>query len=194
MLDRLSIRLFAVTGVGGVVLAHAADYLAVYPHTHERNAHLEATGHSYWPIAATLAVIAGLATIATAARRGWRAGRRRSRPATIDLFGSAMVLAAWQLLLFVGMETVERAAAGVSPLELGYSPEFWVGLVAQVIVALVAVLLVRGANRVAHRLGRASRPRTQTQRSVGWPAAREATARSRTNRPWQSRAPPLALA
>lgn len=138
-----------------MVVAHAAGYAVAFPSTAERGPHLDATGHGYWPLAVAAAVVAGgvalvLATAAGASGRS--AGRRAWRG-----------LAAWQAATFTCMEVGERAVAGGGgPVELAASPEFWLGIVLQVPVALLAARLLHTAERTGARvvaaLGRGRRP------------------------------------
>jgi len=152
--------LFTVlTALAGVVVAHTADYLAVLPRGGERARYLAATGHSYWPEALLLATVAGAAVIVLAARRGWRA-----------TFGVAVdrswapsfpVLCIGQVIIFTGMEVLERVGAGVSPAALPRSRTFLLGLLLQVAVAAIAVLVLRATHRAAAGLAtvRRSQPR-----------------------------------
>ena len=148
-------RLVLLTGIAGVVLAHTIDYLALFPHGQARAHELQATGHAYWPAAVLLGAVAGASALALAMARGLRSG----------LFGAGPIagpvrlgrLASCQLVLFVALESAERAAVGVSPYVLLQSPEFWLGLALQVVVAAAVVLLLRGAEGVARRLAGARR-------------------------------------
>jgi hypothetical protein len=165
-------RLLLLTGIAGVVLAHVIDYLAVFQNGRARAHELQVTGHSYWPAALLLAAVAGAAMLALALVRGVRSG----------LFGAAPVagplgpgrLASCQMLLFVVIESAERAAVGVSPTVLLHSPEFWLGLALQVVVAGAVVMVLRGAEGVARRLAGALRrvaPLPSRARSWSLPAA-----------------------
>jgi hypothetical protein len=150
----------AATAAAGVVAAHGAAYLFTYPNGGDRAQHLRMTGHGYWSVAVLLAVAAGAVVLAAAARRGMRG-------ATVSIAPVALV--ATQLALFSGAELIERSAIGVSPAVLVHSPEFAVGLVLQVVVALAARLLVRSAAAIGARLA-ARRPAPPRARPALVPA------------------------
>jgi hypothetical protein len=134
----------AATTAAGVVVAHAAAYLLAYRNGGERAHELQATGHGYWSLAVVLAAVAGAAVTTAAVRRG--ATRTPTPIPLLPLIGA-------QLALFAGAEVVERAAVGVSPAVLAHSPEFVVGLCLQLVVAVAARLLLRGAEVLGARLG-----------------------------------------
>jgi hypothetical protein len=150
----------AATAAAGVVAAHGAAYLFAYPNGGDRAQHLRVTGHGYWSIAVLLAVGAGAGVLAAAARRGMRG-------TTVSI--SPVALVATQLALFTGAELIERTAIGVSPAVLVHSPEFALGLALQVVVALAARLLLRGAVAVGARLA-ARRPTPRRARPAPVPA------------------------
>ncbi|MGH9225504.1 MAG: hypothetical protein ACRD2W_17355, partial [Acidimicrobiales bacterium] len=54
----------ALAAVAGVVAAHLVDYAVLFPQAGARADHLAATGHSYWPAAAAVAVGAGIVALA----------------------------------------------------------------------------------------------------------------------------------
>src|SRR3954447_5147848 len=60
---------FAV-GIPGVVLAHLAGYMVVFPEGSQRAQALAATGHGYWHLAALAAVAAGACSVVAAVGRG----------------------------------------------------------------------------------------------------------------------------
>ena len=160
-------RLLVLTGIAGVVLAHVIDYLAVFPNGDARAHELQATGHAYWPVALLLAGVAGAAALALALVRGVRIGLLGGTPVAGSL--GAGRLASCQMALFVALESAERAAMGVSPSILLHSPEFWLGLALQVVVAAAVVMLLRGAEGVARRLAAAlRRPEMFPARARSW--------------------------
>jgi cytochrome bd-type quinol oxidase subunit 2 len=139
----------AATAAAGVVVAHGAAYLFAYPNGGERAQHLRVTGHGYWSVAVLLAIAAGACALGAAARRGMRGTAAAISPV-------ALITA--QLVLFTGAEMIERAAVGVSPAVLLRSPEFAIGLALQVVVALAARVLLRGAAEAGARLARPPAP------------------------------------
>src|SRR5206468_495885 len=86
----------------GVVLAHAADYVLLYPDPGQRGRELSATGHGYWPVAVGVAAALGAGLLVLAAGRGVR------RRATA--LPSVARLAGLQMVLFITVEVVERAS------------------------------------------------------------------------------------
>lgn len=148
-LGRLATHLIA--GTAGVVVAHAASYLVAVPHAHARAEHLHATGHSYWPGATGVAVLASLFALTHAAMTG----RRHA----LDRFALPALSVGWlagiQLGLFVGMEILERVAAGAPVDQLASEPAFGVGSVLQLVVAGLTCRLLRGvATAAAHVVAR----------------------------------------
>ena len=178
-----------LAAAAGVVLAHAAGYVAVFPDGSERGPHLAATGHAYWPIAVALAVAAAtVALLVTAGRGALSAGppaHRRGR----DLAW----LLAWQGTAFTVMEVGERAVSSVAPSALLSSPEFWLGLALQLPVALLSLRLLGTVERAASRLAANLRP-PAGRRSTAKPLPPWATADpvvAAVASPARPRAPPL---
>lgn len=156
-----------LAAVAGVVVAHAVDYVVVFPHAGERAWHLSATGHAYWPVAAGAAVGAGAAALLLV---GARSVLRLER-ATVRV-GS---LLAGQAGAFVAVEVSERAVMGVSPIDLLASTEIWLGLLLQVPVAYLASRLLGAAGDVAERAATVLAGAVPTVRprrpGVAWPVA-----------------------
>src|SRR5213075_2285179 len=141
-----------------VVLAHAIDYRLAYPDAVDRAHALAASGHGYWPLATSAAVLgAGLAAAAAVVR----GAVGRSRPTRFA------GLATFQVTLFALIEVGERLAAGRSPIALPHmlaERTFLFGIGVQLAVAA----LVLGALAVFERLGRdaaTSLTRTLRQRT-----------------------------
>ena len=131
--------------LGGLLAGHVASYFLVAPDAHERAALLASTGHSdhgSFPtlaLAATFAAVIGLFMQRVRARCD-RGGPQPSRAQV------TLLLWAVQTLGFVALETWERGHGIAGAAELVHEPAFLLGLVAQVVVALVAtgiVLLIR---------------------------------------------------
>jgi hypothetical protein len=146
----------ALAAVAGVVVAHAVDYVVVYPEANERAAQLHATGHTYWSVAVVAAVAAAVVAMLVAA---WWGGRRaRGAPRARSEVTSLAWVLAWQVAAFAVMEAGERATAGLSPSALLSSRAFWFGLVLQLPVAWLATRLLRATEYVAFRLLSRLRP------------------------------------
>lgn len=169
MSRRRRIIAHVLAGLAGVVAAHAAGYLAVFPDAHARAEHLHETGHSYWPAATALAALAagGLATLAV------HAGIRRRREHRADQRGLTVgTLAAFQLAVFVVAEVTERVLSGAPLHEMGLGWELVVGLALQVAVAALVCRLFGGVVATVDRLtsGRGCRPAIPSKARAPWPS------------------------
>lgn len=157
-----------VAGVAGVVLAHGLDYVLVLRSPAERAARLAATGHGWWPTAATAAVGAACLAASMSTARG-AAGTVFRHAAHAGTGGSAWHdvrrTALWQVSLFGAVEALERIGAHRSPAELAHGPLFPVGLLLQVVVAAVVVAGLRVFERAGEAVaevvvaGQRRRPR-----------------------------------
>jgi hypothetical protein len=141
----------ALTGVGGIVLAHAVGYALAFPDGGLRASVLRATGHGYWPVAVALAALAagGAVVLAVGAgvRRTWA-----------QLLPRPLALAAFQVVGFLAVETSERIAAGIPLSALLHERAVLVGVVVQVLVALAAYFALRATANLAERLAPRRRP------------------------------------
>jgi hypothetical protein len=123
---------------GGTILGHLSSYVLAYPAHGSRAGHLRATGHGSFravmlTAAAALAVGVGLTVL--------RSIRPRS---TFVLRRLALTLGAIQVLAFAFLETAER---GFDPGAAAADPAVLMGLVLQVVVALLLSLAVVGLAR-----------------------------------------------
>ena len=179
-----------LAAAAGVVVAHAAGYVMAFPSTAERGLHLEATGHGYWPLAVAAAVACAGAALLVAAGSGALAGLAGGPTRT---WRAVRALAGWQVAAFVTMEVAERTVAGARPEGLLASPEFWLGLLLQLPVALVATRLLRTAERTGFRLAAAlrRRPRPAARPAVDRPGRAGAALPAAVASPARPRAPPL---
>jgi hypothetical protein len=135
--------LLATSALAGVVVAHALDYLAIFPDPDGRAHELARTGHSYWPAAVALAVVAGIAVLGTSVWRGIDGGLRRASVVAAPSWPARIVaLACWQASLFTVQEITERFLAHEPVREVMHGGLYPAGLVAQALVAagIVAVL------------------------------------------------------
>jgi hypothetical protein len=135
----------------GTLAAHSLAYRAVATDGDERRELLEHSGHGY-PAYAHLAlalcvtlVLVGLVFVVVEARRG-----RGSRPVPVWLFGVVLSVG------FTVQEHVERlVASGNVPVDVLLEPTFVVGLLLQLVFAVVAALVARALLASAEVVGRA---------------------------------------
>jgi hypothetical protein len=139
VLSRLSL---VGLSLGGLFGAHYLAFMFAAPHVHDRSELLAATGHGSWiPVAVAVATSLFLAFL-RGSGHGWSE------------------LALLQVVGFVALEGVERVGAHDGVSQLLSEPVFYLGLVLQLVVSLVATLLVRVAVEVGRLLaGRRFSPR-----------------------------------
>jgi hypothetical protein len=154
----------------GAVAGHSLTYLAAVPDPATRRVFLTATGHGYWPAAVPAALVLGVfAGLSTMIRHlgldadGGRASGwswRRVLP----------LLGLFQVLIFLGQETLERAIARAPFGTLFHDHVLLVGVLVQVVVAatvaIVLFLLARTAEIVAAVL---TRGRIQSRTAASFP-------------------------
>ena len=153
----------ALAAPAGVLAGHAVGYLAGDAHS---GGH--AVDHAY--LSGAAAVVGPLAVAALV----W-AGLSGARPGARSLPFGPLLAAQWAL--FFGQEMIEHALAGHGPLAALESPAVWLGLAAQVVVALALAVLLHAAGATAARalafLARLLAPRTVAggwARPAAWPA------------------------
>lgn len=159
----------ALASVAGVVVAHCIDFVVLFPDAEVRARRLQATSHSYWPLAVLAALGAAAACLAFATLRGAHAPPSVSPVLGISGGGlDAKRLLRWQAIVFLAVEGAERAASGVPLGSLASSAEIWLGLALQIPVALVTVRLLALVSAAAHRLVlRSGRPLAMPRLAVG---------------------------
>jgi hypothetical protein len=146
--------------VAGAVIGHTLAYVLAVPHPGARLVLLATTGHTYWSTAIAVAVVCGLASVASSLIRQFRAGLLAARrPPERSLGRLAGRLAMLQVGIYLVQETLERVAVGASPGSLLQGRLLAVGLVAQLVVALALAVVLRAAGLVAECAGRALRRR-----------------------------------
>jgi hypothetical protein len=149
-------RGLATVAIAGVVVAHALDFVVVYGGDAEREHQLASTGHGYWPIALFVGMITGLGAIGWALGRGGVRGladvaiARRSRSIIRDVIRLATI----QVILFTGLELLERLAAGAALGAFLRSPELVVGIVLQGAMAAIAVVVLRALECLSEKVVR----------------------------------------
>jgi hypothetical protein len=121
---------------------HWLTYLVGLPSGHLRGEVLLATGHGYWSSAVELAVLAGLATVAVVARREVRAAFARELTGGDGPAAVAARLAVLQVMGFTALEVGERVSAGAPLAGLLQHHLFLLGVLVQLVVALVTALLL----------------------------------------------------
>jgi hypothetical protein len=146
--------------VAGAVIGHSIAYAVAVPNPGARLVLLATTGHTYWSTAIAVAVVCGLASVASSLLRQFRAGLLGTRqPPERSLGRLAGRLAMVQVGIYLVQETLERLAAGASPASLLHGRLLAAGVVAQLLVAVVLAVVLRAAGLVAHSAGRALRRR-----------------------------------
>jgi hypothetical protein len=155
--DRLPLTGVAVAGA---VIGHTLAYALAVPQPGTRLVLLATTGHTYWSTAIAVAVVCGLASVASSLIRQFRAGLLAARrPPERSLGRLAGRLTLLQVGIYLVQETLERVAVGASPGSLLQGRLLAVGLVAQLVVALALAVVLRAAGLVAESAGRALRRR-----------------------------------
>jgi hypothetical protein len=155
----------AGAGVAGAAAGHSIAYLIVAPQGRTRAALLAGTGHGYRSTAVAAEIVLGLLALVTfLARRFDRGLRPGRRPAGEEPWAWLTTrLCLLQVSVFSLQEVLERAATGRPLSELVNDRLLLIGILAQVVVAvLVATLLVwlgRAAEAAGRALGRRRLPR-----------------------------------
>jgi hypothetical protein len=185
--------LLAGMALGGVVAGHAVAYLAAIPSPAARHHVLAETGHGYWRVAVAAALGASLFAAGSVALRHVRAGAEgRARRADVCRW-LAPRLAAVQVLVFLAAEATERVVAGVPLAEFLHEGLLLWGLVAQLLVALLATVvlgwLARAAVLVGRLLARPPRP-ARAVRQLPRPVVDVAVALAMIPGPITARGPP----
>ncbi|HEV3473724.1 MAG TPA: hypothetical protein VG408_11095 [Actinomycetota bacterium] len=143
MRRRVPLGIAALAG-GAMVLAHWIAYVIAVPDGHSRAHVLDSTGHDYWLYAAAVGLAAGVLGMGASIRTRLAEGR--------DVRGIGGRLAMMQVLGFLTLEMAERIASGHAWSEVLHEPVIAIGVVAQLVVALLGAVLLRGVVRVIARL------------------------------------------
>ncbi len=124
----------------GVIVAHVAAFFVAEPHSHARDELLAATGHRYWAVTIAAALALLVASMATLV---WNRVRAANPASAGEMFVEAAPrLALVQVLGFVLLEGVERITVGHGLLDLFAEPVVVIGIVAQIVVALLGAAVV----------------------------------------------------
>jgi hypothetical protein len=143
----------AALALSGVVAGHAVAYYLAVPGAAQRHALLAQSGHSYWNIALTVAVLAELAGVLVVATRHFRAGRAGTSSLRMGFPQLAWRMAAMQVGAFGVLEIAERARSGVPIGEMFHNHLFPIGVVIQLLVAGAGALLLSWLARAAEAIG-----------------------------------------
>jgi hypothetical protein len=143
------------TAALGVIVAHGAAFVMAAPNPHVRQELLASTGHGYWAVAIAAGVGLFVAALAGVVWSGLRTPQPASAGNVFRRFASRLALL--QVVGFVALEAVERVAVGGSLAELWTTPVVGLGIVAQVLVALVGAALVATLIRVVAAVASALR-------------------------------------
>jgi hypothetical protein len=175
--------------MGGLLAGHLVSYFVVAPDAHARAELLAVTGHSdngafvTLTLAATFAAVIGLVMQSVRSRCD-----RGTQPSRTNV---ALLLWAIQTLGFVLLEVSERGHGIAGMSELVHEPAFVIGLLAQLVVALVAtaiVLLIRATVDAVLRL--LATPRAAGPRLDAGTSAESRARRSVSRAAWNLRGPP----
>jgi hypothetical protein len=151
--SRLIVAGLAATGV---VVAHAFAYFVTDSHPHSRMELLLSTGHESFGVV----VAAALGALAAGFVRfvSQFGTSNHSRNGVDRIYKrDALRLSILQLVGFTALEAAERQLAGLSPVGILAEPAFLIGLITQIIVALLGaallVLLAKACERLFSRRG-----------------------------------------
>ncbi|MFN2595371.1 MAG: hypothetical protein ABR579_10845 [Actinomycetota bacterium] len=179
----------AAAAVAATVAGHELAYRLSYFGGHARTRALANTGHAYWPGAVRAAIVLAIVGLILQIVRG-RMAARHAAPRALSLFGR---LAPIQLALFVCMEIAERVVEHESPQSLFTQRAFWIGVPAQLVVAIVVAILLRVARRAGQVLGLLLSDPPVGDRTQTWWCPEERVLSSGSDASsWRTRAPPLA--
>lgn len=152
---RVSLWLLASAGV---LVGHVIGYAVAHPDDVDRSVAL--AGHAYMGPVGTILIPLGLLAVLGIAIRTVRRGRATDVP-------TLRHLATAQVALFLVQEVLERAAGPVAPSTVFTERGVWFGVVAQVLVAWVALRLVRFSVAVVRAV--ASGPKVATSAAPSLP-------------------------
>lgn len=147
------IRLLALS-IAGAVCGHTFAYALSFPDRMSRQSVLRVTGHAYWHAALAAAAVAAAWFAVAHASRHFHAGRSRTRLAPSGPTTFA-VLAGLQIGVFVGMEIIERLAAGAPVATVLDHHILVIGLAVQLLVAGALTVATLALGRAAEAIGRA---------------------------------------
>jgi len=186
----------AALALSGVAAGHAVAYYLVAPGAGQRNALLARTGHSYWNVAVTAAILFELTGVFALAVRHFQAGHAGATRLRLGFRSLAGRLAAMQVVAFSALEVAERVRSGVPLGEMFHNHLFPIGVAIQFLVAAAGALLLLGLTRAAESIGSLFRRRPaakQAPAGLRLPIALDIPARSVHCEALRGRAPPTLL-
>jgi hypothetical protein len=176
----------------GAVAGHTLTYAVAVPNPGARRLFLSATGHAYWPAALPAALVLGIfAALSTVIRHfgldgTTRSARRWSWGRTVALLGLL------QAGIFLTQETIERVAAGAPLGTLFHDHVLPIGVVVQLLVAVVVAVVLFVLARTAEVVAAVRSRRTTHGRGVTYPRLAPRVPRPRlVASPAAIRAPPV---
>jgi len=156
---REAVRRLPLAGaaVAAAAVGHSIAYLIVAPQGRTRAALLAGTGHGYWSTAVAAELVLGLLVAASTIVRRFNDGLRHQRrpPGDEPWAWLAARLCLLQVTIFTVQEVLERTASG-HPVSLVVNDRLvFVGVLVQIVVALVLATLLVWLGRAAEAVGRA---------------------------------------
>lgn len=185
--DRTHTAILATLGACGAVVGHLVGYLISHPATDVRHRVLNSSGHSPLESLPAIVLIVGFSVLLGQAALCSSTSEGR----TLRIASTWMRLCVVQLTLFGFFEVSERVAHGVAP-AVWREPAVWLGLLAQIPVALLGAWLMYLTRRVARGVTTRSSALPVQIRSLDVPMVlTDIQFRSLAVSPIGSRAPPL---
>lgn len=176
----------------GTMAAHALAYFLVQPDPGTRARLLDATGHEYRHLIASVVVGAFVAGLAGYLRE--KIARSEGPDRTRSVLATAARLAVIQSVVFILVESTERLAGGGAG-HVADTRIVLAGLTAQLVVAcFIALFLACVVDPIAARLARSRRrPRARRKLRFDAPRTTGGSIRRQGRDPRSTRAPPLDL-
>jgi len=178
---------YMLLGCLGLVTAHSLSYVLAAPDAHVHAELLTRTGHGsrWWVVAVVISLVM------TAASRLLPAPRPTLSSGGHRLRTTFARLAAFQIIGFGLLETIERAGTGALA-SLAADPVMWLGAVVQVLVALAATAFLYVVVRVSRRRAAVAHSLRPTL-SFDLPPAPARLRPSPARAAWNLRGPPALL-
>ena len=140
--------------LAGTTLGHIIAYVLAMPNGGQRAALLSSTGHGYLPAVSAVALIGALWVAASWTLRHVRAGmERRDQP--LGATGLLSRLALYQIVLFFGVEALERFVSGTSVASLTDHRLALLGVLSQLAAAIAIAVLLWLCGFLGRSVGRA---------------------------------------
>jgi hypothetical protein len=137
--------------VAGLLLGHAVAYAIAIPDPLHRDLVLHRTGHAYLPAAGRAALVLALAGVVALLVRAFASGGRDRAGGFLAI---ARTLVPVQVGAFAGQEVMERFLIGAPLGDLVHDRLLPIGLLVQVLAALLGAAVLDGLARAAARVVR----------------------------------------